>query len=90
MYKLNFNPHEREARDGAIAAPFASASILIHTSVKLVTRKLKTVLHCSYILIHTSVKLVTSNANGRYIKYAILIHTSVKLVTDKGLGSRFV
>ena len=34
----HFNPHEREARDSAVCGRLALYSILIHTSVKLVTR----------------------------------------------------
>ena len=59
------------------------ALILIHTSVKLVTRLLYHGQNKSRrILIHTSVKLVTQCQI--YMKGAkiILIHTSVKLVTS--------
>ena len=34
---IDFNPHEREARDMAITEQLETLQILIHTSVKLVT-----------------------------------------------------
>ena len=34
----NFNPHEREARDLPQQRAFCTKAILIHTSVKLVTK----------------------------------------------------
>ena len=37
LFRLHFNPHEREARDLARSFPPLSGPILIHTSVKLVT-----------------------------------------------------
>ena len=56
---INFNPHEREARDvGAPSWPM-SYNILIHTSVKLVTGLINLIELGFTILIHTSVKLVT-------------------------------
>ena len=58
------------------------SNILIHTSVKLVTRAwFASGEEMSDILIHTSVKLVTSSATTKNIFKKILIHTSVKLVT---------
>ena len=55
-----FNPHEREARDLKQATPsHAPEEILIHTSVKLVTRRECRRSYAYRILIHTSVKLVT-------------------------------
>ena len=56
----HFNPHEREARDESQALRITQAeSILIHTSVKLVTRSQQSAIAEADILIHTSVKLVT-------------------------------
>ena len=56
----DFNPHEREARDLKQATPsHAPEEILIHTSVKLVTRRECRRSYAYRILIHTSVKLVT-------------------------------
>ena len=55
----NFNPHEREARDQGTAVQRNIVAILIHTSVKLVTRPIATLRSAQPILIHTSVKLVT-------------------------------
>ena len=61
---LYFNPHEREARDAETAKTGAEgAKILIHTSVKLVTRARSKRTTGSAILIHTSVKLVTLSPN---------------------------
>ena len=37
----HFNPHEREARDGLAHHNYKASLILIHTSVKLVTRAFK-------------------------------------------------
>ena len=34
---VNFNPHEREARDRQEQFQYGASTILIHTSVKLVT-----------------------------------------------------
>ena len=36
---MNFNPHEREARDSLRTGEEVVVKILIHTSVKLVTKK---------------------------------------------------
>ena len=58
-YGTNFNPHEREARDIFAKCRVKIFLILIHTSVKLVTRNGISVRVSSIILIHTSVKLVT-------------------------------
>ena len=55
-----FNPHEREARDREVLIPIPLHAILIHTSVKLVTRSSMRGILSVGILIHTSVKLVTS------------------------------
>ena len=78
----NFNPHEREARDGAYVGPFVrGGKILIHTSVKLVTPLTQTLIEDFGILIHTSVKLVTGSKFHFHSVAEILIHTSVKLVT---------
>ena len=56
--------------------------ILIHTSVKLVTREaVYFAVEDDSILIHTSVKLVTLHVDTVQRKQYILIHTSVKLVT---------
>ena len=55
--------------------------ILIHTSVKLVTRTGDKGFADHTILIHTSVKLVTSTVFPFRPGEVILIHTSVKLVT---------
>ena len=55
--------------------------ILIHTSVKLVTRFLNGDENKAVILIHTSVKLVTQLKEDKRRALNILIHTSVKLVT---------
>ena len=78
----HFNPHEREARDdnaeGVVQHVF---KILIHTSVKLVTRWRYISGWICNILIHTSVKLVTHRIRAEGKTSAILIHTSVKLVT---------
>ena len=79
--RQNFNPHEREARDAIATLPSADVPILIHTSVKLVTRGLNHLLSRRVILIHTSVKLVTKRRWPNVEIYEILIHTSVKLVT---------
>ena len=58
--KLNFNPHEREARDPEFLKGWIlSNAILIHTSVKLVTGSDEPRNEHAGILIHTSVKLVT-------------------------------
>ena len=61
--------------------------ILIHTSVKLVTKNNKTYVSDVHILIHTSVKLVTreDHLRGAFRNILILslIHiSSVKLVTS--------
>ena len=42
LFGVNFNPHEREARDGIRFLTIKSHIILIHTSVKLVTQPLIT------------------------------------------------
>ena len=76
-----FNPHEREARDDKVIFSAINANILIHTSVKLVTRGRLLSVRLGRILIHTSVKLVTFVPGRRYRLRPILIHTSVKLVT---------
>ena len=57
----NFNPHEREARDQTTEGIGQWVKIiLIHTSVKLVTRRFSGErARAEEILIHTSVKLVT-------------------------------
>ena len=60
MEKFELNPHEREARDHKILKQHNAELILIHTSVKLVTRAAKSVRSFTIILIHTSVKLVTN------------------------------
>ena len=55
----DFNPHEREARDRDVQIKLSIKKILIHTSVKLVTKiNARTRIQVG-ILIHTSVKLVT-------------------------------
>ena len=76
-----FNPHEREARDITPGMILSICQILIHTSVKLVTKNNKTYVSDVHILIHTSVKLVTREDHLRGAFRNILIHTSVKLVT---------
>ena len=43
---VNFNPHEREARDGVLRQGVDNQSILIHTSVKLVTLRVNSLLIC--------------------------------------------
>ena len=58
-YIRDFNPHEREARDYVAILDPGKNIILIHTSVKLVTRARWCGRARKYILIHTSVKLVT-------------------------------
>ena len=79
----DFNPHEREARDlSTPLPPGAQTVILIHTSVKLVTRSLHHVYKpCKYFNPHEREARddVINRAIVQYIK--ILIHTSVKLVT---------
>ena len=55
--------------------------ILIHTSVKLVTKYRGAHDALKEILIHTSVKLVTVARSTVVAWEKILIHTSVKLVT---------
>ena len=55
--------------------------ILIHTSVKLVTKPFIINVNHGNILIHTSVKLVTFFNLTKTMIDIILIHTSVKLVT---------
>ena len=85
--RSDFNPHEREARDGALALFIGEAiGILIHTSVKLVTSR------------GPPHKAATKNFNPHEREardackkrtdngVGILIHTSVKLVTDHGLA----
>ena len=87
LLRSNFNPHEREARDLTLASRAASATILIHTSVKLVTIAVEIAdIECE-ILIHTSVKLVTQVAHALARGLYILIHTSVKLVTKAMRGT---
>ena len=56
---VDFNPHEREARDDSGAPLRRDQQILIHTSVKLVTNFTFMERISCRILIHTSVKLVT-------------------------------
>ncbi len=81
LYRRNFNPHEREARDYSFIPIANLVLILIHTSVKLVTKMEGAVKLLENILIHTSVKLVTRRAAAEQHGVEILIHTSVKLVT---------
>ena len=84
----NFNPHEREARDGKSHIIAGLCKILIHTSVKLVTFQALATLGCHVILIHTSVKLVTRSTICSRFSFVILIHTSVKLVTQCSCARR--
>ena len=82
---MDFNPHEREARDCKVFEVRVAPSILIHTSVKLVTRH------------HGEGHTLFSHFNphereARDLKalpeafsHNILIHTSVKLVTFRYL-----
>ena len=79
---INFNPHEREARDHVVDTLHRFLiGILIHTSVKLVTVDAGGGGVALGILIHTSVKLVTLGSWLNNALTSILIHTSVKLVT---------
>ena len=66
--QAHFNPHEREARDPFRVISVKNAGILIHTSVKLVTRVAGNIIYQAFILIHTSVKLVTKSSNGYSIR----------------------
>ena len=78
---IDFNPHEREARDHAQNAPQETpADFNPHE------REARDLFYCmsynlSNILIHTSVKLVTESVEDGAQFFLILIHTSVKLVT---------
>ena len=84
---MNFNPHEREARDAETASViWNNCPILIHTSVKLVTHRGGRAQQRTDILIHTSVKLVTSARDAAVGAKNILIHTSVKLVTHSPIA----
>ena len=76
-----FNPHEREARDWKPEIDMKAWKILIHTSVKLVTRRLSYVIcPCSHFNPHER-EARDCAVNGTCQQHVILIHTSVKLVT---------
>ena len=77
----DFNPHEREARDGGRAGRSRSQRDFNPHEREARDDGLRYDVEAFCILIHTSVKLVTILAYA-YARYSsILIHTSVKLVT---------
>ena len=81
MGRFYFNPHEREARDETYSRNGIGKVILIHTSVKLVTRKVicRCVARLYFNPHEREARDHYKSDNVREI--IILIHTSVKLVT---------
>ena len=80
---IDFNPHEREARDLSAIFPPRYLQILIHTSVKLVTG-----LFQRRQLVWLDFNPHEREARDVYsfqapLEVGILIHTSVKLVTSR-------
>ena len=80
---INFNPHEREARDEPKNPSVVVYPILIHTSVKLVTAASSTV---TFTWEHFNPHEREARDSGPPCTCTgslILIHTSVKLVTAR-------
>ena len=77
----DFNPHEREARDGASAAARRRRKILIHTSVKLVTYRFTDYRPSRFDFNPHEREARDTIETAPIEMISILIHTSVKLVT---------